>query len=676
MASETQFKIKAIVENLDSVKKLKGTIREISGSAKQSGAAIGELRTKALNLTKTAGNTTNTLKTQISVFTNLRDNVSITSNSYKILSQDIANAQAQLASLNATAGKGGGFMAGARAAAPTALSAAGASFLPPAAQFGAFAGFQKAGLSGAAGGAAIGLGVTAAVGVGQQIKASAEYAASVSRLEIALKGVTKTSADYSKAQKIIKKTSKELNIPIDVATKQFTQLSASVLGSGYDIETAETAFRGVSEAIKATGGTADDVKSGIRAMSQIFGKGKLSAEELSGQLGERLPGAVVKFAKANDMTLEALQKNLRDGTVGLDKVVTFTEKLRDEHKQGALDMAASQEEAGQRMDVALKNLSKSFGEFFQPVGAAFQNFAADAVEDLNTILDKLKEILGVGMDNALTKAEANLERARQRVIKSRGNQTKGSDPVLGGSSEYDRALLDYRNAINILNELKRKRDGLNISEKKGTDNLKDQNEAYEALMGGAKSYYDSIKTLAESISDAVNGAFKKMEDTLVNFVMTGKLAFQDLARSIIQSMARIAIQQTIMKPFTGWFGGLFEGKKKTTNANGNVYGANGIQQFYKGGVVDSPTIFPFKNGIGLMGEKGSESIMPLKRGRDGKLGVIAHGGGGTTVNVSVNADGTSVEGEYDRSRQLGQAIAAAVQQQLVHEQRPGGLLYG
>ena len=96
MASETQFKIKAIVEGLDSVKKLKSTIREISGSAKQSGAAIGELRTKALNLTKTAGNTTNTLKTQVSVFTNLRDNVSITSNSYKILTQDIANAKALL----------------------------------------------------------------------------------------------------------------------------------------------------------------------------------------------------------------------------------------------------------------------------------------------------------------------------------------------------------------------------------------------------------------------------------------------------------------------------------------------------------------------------------------------------------------------------------------------------
>ncbi len=668
MASETQFKIKAIVEGLDSVKKLKSTIREISGSAKQSGAAIGELRTKALNLTKTAGNTTNTLKTQVSVFTNLRDNVSITSNSYKILTQDIANAQAQLASLNATASKGGGFMAGARAAAPTALSAAGASFLPPAAQFGAFAGFQKAGLKGAAGGAAIGLGVAGAVGAAAQVKASAEYAASVSRLEIALKAVTKTSVDYAKAQDIIKKASTELNIPIDVATKQFTQLSASVLGSGYDIGVAETAFRGVSEAIKATGGNADDVKSGIRAMSQIFGKGKLSAEELSGQLGERLAGAVVKFAKANDMTLEALQKNLRDGTVGLDKVVTFTEKLRDEHKQGALDMAASQEEAGQRMDVALKNLSRSFGEFFKPVGAGFQIFAANAVNELTKVLDKMQQIFGVGLDNEIFKLQQQEQRQLEKMTKmiAEGRDAEGGRTGMVFQREQ---LKNTQDALQILIQ---KRSELNKSEKKGTDNLNDQNEAYKALMGGAKSYYDSIKTLSESISDAVNGAFKKMEDTLVNFVMTGKLAFRDLASSIIESMARIAIQQTIMKPFTGWFEKLF-------SAKGNVLqDGKQVTKYAKGGtIINKPHYKMMANGgIAVAGEAGSEAILPLKRGRGGRLGVETSGNGGTVVNVSVNADGTSVEGEYDRSRQLGQAIAAAVQQQLVMEQRPGGLLYG
>jgi hypothetical protein len=53
-----------------------------------------------------------------------------------------------------------------------------------------------------------------------------------------------------------------------------------------------------------------------------------------------------------------------------------------------------------------------------------------------------------------------------------------------------------------------------------------------------------------------------------------------------------------------------------------------------------------QKGTGLMGEAGPEAIMPLQRGADGKLGVLASGGGGGDVNVVVNVDakGSSVEG--------------------------------
>ena len=88
-------------------------------------------------------------------------------------------------------------------------------------------------------------------------------------------------------------------------------------------------------------------------MSQIFGKGKVSAEELQGQLGERLPGAVVKFAEASGRTLPQLQKDLRDGTVGLNDVMKFVIKLSEDHADAANKMASSTVEAGQRMEVAL-----------------------------------------------------------------------------------------------------------------------------------------------------------------------------------------------------------------------------------------------------------------------------------------------------------------------------------
>lgn len=85
------------------------------------------------------------------------------------------------------------------------------------------------------------------------------------------------------------------------------------------------------------------------------------------------------------------------------------------------------------------------------------------------------------------------------------------------------------------------------------------------------------------------------------------------------------------------------------SANGNAFNAGGgIAAFAKGGtftnsIVDSPTLFKFAKGTGVMGEAGPEAIMPLKRGADGSLGVQMHGGASAAPannNVAVNQNFT------------------------------------
>jgi phage-related minor tail protein len=78
----------------------------------------------------------------------------------------------------------------------------------------------------------------------------------------------------------------------------------------------------------------------------------------------------------------------------------------------------------------------------------------------------------------------------------------------------------------------------------------------------------------------------------------------------------------------------------------------------------------------IVGEKGPELFMP------GRSGTVipndALGGGGTTnVVVNVDASGNSnVQGDQQQAKQLGVAVSAAVQAELVKQQRPGGLLAG
>lgn len=181
-----------------------------------------------------------------------------------------------------------------------------------------------------------------------------------------------------------------------------------------------------------------------------------------------------------------------------------------------------------------------------------------------------------------------------------------------------------------------------------------------------ESFSKKMSDFGGMVADVVTKAFKGLEDQLVSFVTTGKMEFKKLAQSIIADMARIAIRASITKPLMGMFG----------FAKGGVFeGGNQITAYAKGGVVNKPTLFPMANGMGLMSEAGPEAIMPLKRGKGGRLGVEATGGG-TSVVVNVDASGgTQVSGNEAQAKMLGQAIAVAVKAQIATERRPGGLLF-
>jgi lambda family phage tail tape measure protein len=218
-----------------------------------------------------------------------------------------------------------------------------------------------------------------------------------------------------------------------------------------------------------------------------------------------------------------------------------------------------------------------------------------------------------------------------------------------------------------------------------TDNAKRQVEAADrarsfngSLTTSLQNYYKTLNDFGGSVGTVIQSTFKGLEDQLLNFVTTGKANFKELARSILSDMARIAIQQAIIKPLMGGVMGLFG--IPLPNANGNAFAQNGIVPFAMGGVVDKPTLFKFANGgagqLGLMGEAGPEAIMPLRRGRDGKLGVAAgSGGGSTSVVVNVDASGGSqVQGNPGQAEALGRAVSQAVQNELLRQKRPGGLL--
>jgi len=657
------------------------------GSLRKVGASFGQLN-KNISLTPKELNKTiksitdydrrgqrsvNTFNQQIAALREMQNSVGINSKAYKAFGAEADRLRAKMEALIGTqkkAGKGffGKASVGAQAAGGAAIGAAASRFLPAGAATGASIGAIAGGAPGAVAGAAIGATVDAVAGAASFAADSASYAAEIQKLQIALRGVTKNSEDFQYGLNVIATTSKKLNVPIAASTKQFTTLSASVLGAGGTIQDAEQVFTGVSNAIKATGGNADDVQSAIRAMSQIFGKGKVSAEELQGQLGERLAGAVVKFAEANGSSLQKLQKDLRDGVVGLDQIMKFTGKLNEDFATTAEKVADSSADAGQRLKTTMDRLKLAVGTILQPIGAAFQRVFGDIVGAITDAIEAFNKFMGIGLSNAIAKTEQNIESLRSRLDKT--NDARVAKRL---NQQLDRALAK-------LAELQGQQGDEGGADSGGTGLPSDLDPQKKSPL---ESFAETAFDFATQAQDAVVNAFKGMEDAMVNFVMTGKLNFSDLANSIISDLTRMLVRYAIVQPlFSAIFpnikigsanGNIFDKGQVVPSAMGNAFAKNKIVPYAMGGIVNKPTLFPMANGMGLMGEAGAEAVMPLKRGKNGKLGVQSSGGVGNIV-VNVDASGSSVQGDSQQSEQFGKVLASAIQQEILSQQRPGGLL--
>jgi tape measure domain-containing protein len=212
--------------------------------------------------------------------------------------------------------------------------------------------------------------------------------------------------------------------------------------------------------------------------------------------------------------------------------------------------------------------------------------------------------------------------------------------------------------------------------------LEEQDAALQAILDkypAIGSAADAAATLATSGIAAMIDGTKSAEQVFVEFLSSIADALIDTAKQMIAQYIAIGIARmfagmggSVPTDAGGWAtsfatpqpgigtGFNFDAGAMTGGMPWSFGGA-----MAKGGPVSSGQTY-------MVGERGPELFVP---GRSGTI--VANdkmGGGSTNVVVNVDAKGSSVEGNEQGANQLGRVISAAVQSELIKQQRPGGIL--
>lgn len=349
------------------------------------------------------------------------------------------------------------------------------------------------------------------------------------------------------------------------------------------------------------------------------------------------------------------------------------------------------------------------------------------LEQLATEVDRLNAVKKANEDN-LKVAEyvANLQRENANSA-----ATLNADIVGAGMGDKTRDRMRERLAVE--REFNEKRADLQL--RYLTGEIKNQGEydrytgelekAQAERLGNYESYYQQIDQLdadwvtgardglANWVDDATNyssqaasamqSAISGITSNIVDMLNDNEASWKDWSVSVLKSIQTVLVNMAIANAVSSIgslfsFGAAAGGSTPSgsyasaaagvkLNAKGGVYESADLSKF-SNSIVNSPTMFAFAKGAGLMGEAGPEAIMPLTRAADGSLGVRALGtgggnGGGMNINinapVSVVQDGSAGEisnaNTASTARQLEGIIQQTLTDRLKKEISPGGILY-
>lgn len=247
------------------------------------------------------------------------------------------------------------------------------------------------------------------------------------------KEILRTTAQFQQYQKVLdftsgsqkqgaismqtlKDTADRLGISLISAVEGYKTLSGAATQAGLSNNQTRKIFDNVAKSVAAFGLSADDAKGVFLALGQIISKGTVSAEELRGQIGERIPGAFSIAAKSIGKTEAELNKMLQTGQVtSREFVIPFTEALAK--AASAADGPEGLTQKVNRISNAFEVLKTRLGQGLLGPTGQVGNLLERALNLANKLLETQSDKQAVVNTRAYEKATKDAANATEEALK-------------------------------------------------------------------------------------------------------------------------------------------------------------------------------------------------------------------------------------------------------------------
>ncbi|RKZ05801.1 hypothetical protein DRQ25_15320 [Candidatus Fermentibacteria bacterium] len=206
-----------------------------------------------------------------------------------------------------------------------------------------------------------------------------DAALAVDKMEATLKASTGSLLQAKMGLEFVKETANSLGLVYKELAVQYSKFIASTQNTTLEAKS-EDIFAGFSKAAVALRLSSSETEGIFRALVQMVSKGTVQAEELRGQLGERLPGALRIAADALGVTTQRLGKMLEQGqVVAEDLLPAMAAALEKIYGEEALKAADS-------MLGSINSLKNAWFDFLSVLANGSAGNAIQGIFDTGTFL--------------------------------------------------------------------------------------------------------------------------------------------------------------------------------------------------------------------------------------------------------------------------------------------------